>query len=122
DLHSVKTKMAQPPHLERARQENSANVILLRCDCHRRVLLVFWDPSPLPLSLRLRRQRGHSLTCPRSPRLRRRRAASLRAALPSTWLAKAPLEFAQDFVGMDGVMAQQDQCVEPQVSHLVDNL
>src|SRR5207249_5431208 len=82
-LHSVKTKMAQPPHLERACQENPTNVVLLRCDCHSRVLLVFWDPSPIPISLRLRRQRGHSLTCPRSPRLRRRRAASLRAALPS---------------------------------------
>src|SRR5262249_44070158 len=38
---------------------------------------------------------------------------------PATWLAKAPLEFAQDFVGMDGMMAQEHQCVEPQVSHLV---
>ena len=42
--------------------------------------------------------------------------------LPSTWLAKAPLQFAQDFMGMDGVMAQEHQRVEPQVGHLVDNL
>src|SRR5262249_9741261 len=68
-----------------------------------------------------RRRRRRSLDlC--SPHLRRRRGASLTAPLPSAWLTKAPLEFAQDFIGMDGVMAQQHQRVEPQVSHLVDNL
>jgi hypothetical protein len=41
---------------------------------------------------------------------------------PATWLAKAPLEFTQDFMRMDGVMAQQHQHVEPQVSHFVDDL
>src|SRR5262245_35656668 len=42
--------------------------------------------------------------------------------LPATWPAKAPLQFAQDFIRMDGMMAQQHQRVEPQISHLVDDL
>src|SRR5215470_2211712 len=45
-LHSVKAKMAQTPHLERARQQNPADVILLRCDCHMLFPPLFWGPSP----------------------------------------------------------------------------
>src|SRR5262245_61313859 len=40
---------------------------------------------------------------------------------PPAWLPKTSLQFTQDFVRMDGVMAQQDQRVEPQVCHLIDD-
>src|SRR5262249_35082298 len=61
---SVEAKMAQPPHLERAGQENTANVILLCCHSHMQFPPWSWGPLPplKPLCQRIEPQPGYERT------------------------------------------------------------